>query len=158
MSRKAWLNDTPYNQLERNLKRLGKSMLGGVIYDLLLAAACLAFPGPIASVMGVTYSQGMFCFYFLPLVHLLLPCFCFLAWMDTKRNVVIVTGAIAARVLYALFMFASVLLLHVHPNWAILGAISLALAAVHYWLLRISDFGFWEVVSRAGNPPGMRRR
>ncbi len=158
MNHKAWLNDTPYNQLERNLKRLGKSMLGGVIYDLLLAAICLAFPGQIARVMGLSAPYDLFCFYFLPLVHLLLPCFCILAWMDTKRNVVIVTGAIAARVLYAAFMFASVLFLHVHPAWAILGAISMLLAAIHYWLLRISDFGFWEVFSRAGNPPGMRRR
>ena len=33
----------------------------------------------------------------------------------------------------------------------------LGLAILHYVFLRLSDFGFWEVFSRAGNPPGMKK-
>ena len=76
--------------------------------------------------------------------------------MDPKRNIVIVTGAIVARAIYALLMFW--LALHGHWIMAVFGGISLAFAAIHYVLLRLSDFGFWEILSRAGNPPGMRRR
>ncbi len=94
----------------------------------------------------------------LSLAHLMLACFCVLAWLDVKRNILIAAGAIVTRGSYALFMFLSVWLLHVRPMWAILGGISLAFAGVHYVLLRLSDFGLWEVLVRAGNPPGMRRK
>jgi hypothetical protein len=90
---------------------------------------------------------------FWPLVHLTLPCFCILAWLDTKRNIVIVTGAIIARVIYALFTVFLVLAIDAHPVWAILGGISLAWAVAHLVLLRLSDFSFWEILKRAGNPP-----
>ena len=63
-----------------------------------------------------------------------------------------------ARVIYALFMFLSVLVRGVGWAWAVVGGISLAIAVSHYVFLRLSDFGFWEVFSRAGNPPGVRRR
>jgi len=95
-------------------------------------------------------------YYLLPLIHFIFPPFCILAWMDTKRNVAVVTGAILARVIYALFTFAIVLLLRASWIWAIAGGISLFLAITHYVFLRLSDFGFWEVFSQAGNPPAMK--
>jgi hypothetical protein len=158
MSHKKWVDDTPYKWLERNLKRLGATMLLSAVYDLVLALVALIFPDWLMRVLGLYGPGDVFHFYLWPLVHLVFPCFCILAWMDIKRNVVIVTGAILARVLYALFMFVSVLVVDAHFVWAIWGGISLAWAVAHYVLLRMSDFGFWEVFSRAGNPPGMRRK
>jgi hypothetical protein len=154
---RTWLDDTPYNLLERNLKWLGKTMLAGAVWDVLLALVSLVFPGWLAGVMGLTLPQPVFYFYLWSIIHLVFACFGVLAWMDTKRNIVIVIGAITGRVIYAVFMFLSVLFLDVRPAWAIAGGISLILAVVHYVLLRLSDFGFWEVFIQAGNPPGMRR-
>ena len=147
-------NGTPYNVLQQNLKRLGVTMLMASIYDLVLAFLGLVFSSEMMDMMGLSSSQELFCFW--PLTHLVFPSFGILAWMDTKRNIAIVCGAIMARIVYALFMFAAVVFVRVHPSMAVLGGISLLLAAVHYILLRLSDFGFWEVLMRAGNPPGLR--
>jgi hypothetical protein len=156
MSRKAWMNDTPYRMLDRNLKRMGLTMLVGAIVDVILALAGLLFPGWVISLMGLDVPQEMFFFQMWPLVHLIFPCFYILAYMDTKRNVVIVTGAIVARVIYALYMVLSVVVRGVRWTWIVPAGICLALAISHYVFLRLSDFGFWEVFSRAGNPPGMK--
>ena len=78
-------------------------------------------------------------------------------WMDTKRNVAIASGAIIARVIYALFILLSVLSGNLRPAWAVFGGISVIWAIAHYVFLRLSDFGFWEVFSQAGNPPGLKR-
>jgi hypothetical protein len=156
MTPKMWVNDSPYNMLDRNLKRLGLTMLIGSILDVVLALVCLLFPAWVASLMGTDTPTEVFTLLF-PLVHLVFPCFCILAYMDTKRNVAIVTGALVARVIYALFLLLPIALRGVRWTWAIPGGIGLALAISHYVFLRLSDFGFWEVFSRAGNPPGMRR-
>lgn len=156
MASKTWSDDTPYDWLERNLKRLGGTMLASVIYDVILCVLSLFFRSWLLGLMGCPAPQDLFYFYLLPLLHLVFASFCILAWMDTKRNIVIVTGAIATRLLYALLAFVGVLVLGACPIWAIAGAGSLAWAIVHYVFLRLSDFGFWEVLSRAGNPPGAR--
>lgn len=158
MTQKAWMNDTPYKMLDRNLKRMGLTMLIGAIVDVILALVGFIFPAWVFSLMGLDAPQEMFYYYMWPLIHLVFPCFYILAYMDTKRNVVIVTGAIMARAIYALFMFLSILIRGVRWTWAIPGGIGLALAISHYVFLRLSDFGFWEVFSRAGNPPGLRGR
>lgn len=118
----------------------------------------LFFPSWAVGLMGLPIPHDMFYLYFWSMVHLVFACFCVVAWMDIKRNIVIVAGAILGRTAYALFVFASVLVLGVRRVWAVWGGISLALAVVHYVLLRLSDFEFWEVYSRAGNPLGVRQR
>jgi hypothetical protein len=145
---------TPYNLLQQNLKRLGTTMLISSLYDVTLALLSLLFSSQIMSLMGLSPPQEQYCFW--PLTHLIFPSFCILAWMDTKRNIVIVAGAIIARVVYASFMFAAVLLFRLHPILAVAGGISLLFAATHYVFLRLSDFEFWEVLRRAGNPPSIR--
>lgn len=150
-----WLNDTPYDWLERKLKWLGRTMLLGAVHDVVLGLAGLLFPARVLEVMGALPPLERFYFYLWPLLYLVFACFGILAWLDVKRNILIVTGAIVARVLYAVFTFASVLFLAAPSSLAILGTISVALAVTHYVLLRLSDFAFWEVLFRAGNPPGM---
>lgn len=157
MAQKTWLNDSPYNMLDRNLRRLGLTMLVSSIVDIVLALVTLLFPAWVVSLMGVDASRQAFSLLF-PLVHLVFPCFCVLAYMDTKRNVAIVAGALMARMIYALFMLSAILFRGARWTWAIPGGIALAVAIVLYAFLRLSDFGFWEVFSRAGNPPGMRTR
>jgi hypothetical protein len=133
-------------------------MLLGVVYDLGMSLTCLVFPRWFAGRLGLSVLQGAFGLYLLSLVHLVLACFGVLAWMDIKRNIVIVTGAILARLVYAVFMLGAVWQFSLGPAWAVGGVISLALALSHYVFLRLSDFGFWDVIRRAGNPPGLRRR
>lgn len=156
MVQKMRPDGTPYNVLEQNLKRLGLSMLIFSIYDLAVALLFLLSPTwLVADSSDLVARQEV---YMVPLIHLVFPCFCILAWMDPKRNIVIVAGAIVARTIYAAFMFGWVLFLARPPILALLGGVSLAFAIIHYVLLRLSDFGLWEVFSRAGNPPGMRRQ
>ena len=156
MAQKTWVNDSPYNMLDRNLRRLGLTMLIGSIVDVILALVSLLFPAWVVSLMGIDSPAEVFTILF-PLVHLVFPCFCILAYMDTKRNVAIVAGALMARVIYALLMLLPIPFRGVRWTWAIPGGIGLALAISHYVFLRLSDFGFWEVFSRAGNPPGMKK-
>jgi hypothetical protein len=158
MTRKQWQDDTPYQTLDRNLKRLGLSMLAGAVIDVALALLLLLFPSQISALMDVGTAQQALYLRFLPLVHLVFPCFCIFAWMDAKRNVAIVSAAIIARLVYALYVFALVLTRSISWVWTWIGAVSLGLAISHYVLLRKSDFAFWEVFSRAGNPPGFKRR
>ena len=158
MEQRMWLDDSPYDLLERNRRWLGNTMLVGAVYDMLLAAAGLLLPGRMARWVGAPDSVGVFGLYQWSMVHVVFACFCVLAWMDVKRNIVIVSGAILARVLYAVLMLVSVLLLGESVGWLIFGGISLVLAVAHLILLRMSDFGFWEVLLRAGNPPGPSRR
>ena len=155
MGQKGWVGDSPYNMLDRYLKTMGLTMLVGALLDLVIAASAFFLAPQITAWLGLT--QPDVTYYLLPLVHLIFPPFCILAWMDTKRNIAIVSGAILARVIYALFAFALVLLVRASWLWAIAGGISLLLAIVHYVFLRLSDFGFWEVFSRAGNPPAMKK-
>ena len=157
MTQKTWLKDSPYDMLDRNLKRLGLTMLVGSIMDIILALVSLLFPARVVSLMGIDTPTEVFTLLF-PLVHLVFPCFCILAYMDTKRNVAIVAGALMARVIYALFLLLPIPFRGVRWTWAVPGGIGLALATLHYVYLRLSDFGFWEVLSRAGNPPGMRTK
>ena len=154
MGQKAWVGDSPYNMLDRYLKTMGLTMLVGALLDLVLALSALFLAPQFAAWLGL--AQVDVTYYLLPLIHFIFPPFCILAWMDTKRNVAVVTGAILARVIYALFTFAIVLLLRASWIWAIAGGISLLLAITHYVFLRLSDFGFWEVFSQAGNPPAMK--
>ena len=158
MPGKMWLDDTPYIWLERNLKGLGVTMLVSAIYDLGLGLSNLLFPSWLGGLLGIPVPEDLFYLYLWSLAHLVFACFCILAWLDIKRNILIAAGAIVARVSYALFLFLSVWLLHVRPAWAILGGVSLVFAVVYYVLLRLSDFGLWQVLVRAGNPPGMRRK
>ena len=158
MPDKMWLDDTPYAWLERNLKRLGASLLVSAIYDVGLGLSSLLFPPWLSGLLGIPVPEDLFYLYLWSLAHLMSACFCVLAWLDIKRNILMAAAAIVARVSYALFMFLAVWLLRVRPAWAILGGISLAFAAAHYILLRLSDFGLWQVLVRAGNPPGMRRK
>lgn len=156
MVQKMKPDGTPYNLLERHLKQLGLTMLLFAIYDLLVALAGFFFSSSIIGWLGGGIAREPF--FFWALLHLILPCFCILAWMDTKRNIVIVAGAILARVVYGVAMLIYVLAFGAHMVWAVLGGISLFFALIHYVLLRLSDFGLWEVFRRAGNPPGMRWR
>ncbi|UCC64578.1 MAG: hypothetical protein JSV36_05875 [Anaerolineae bacterium] len=158
MARRTWNNDTPYNVLGRHLKSLGAGLLGGAIYDATLGLWGLFSPGSLARLMGIDLPPERFYFYLWPLLHAVFACFGFMAWMDTKRNIAIVAGAIVGRVVYALFMFAAIWRLDVPWIWAVAGAISLILAVTHSVYLRKSDFAFWEVLLRAGNPPGIDKR
>jgi hypothetical protein len=154
VTQKTWVDDTPYEWLERNLRRLATTMLIGAIYDVTLGVLGLFFPRWMTSLTGIAMPSDRFYFLFWPMTHLVFASFYVLAWMDIKRNIVIVTGAIIARTLYTVFVLASIGMLGIRPVWAIPGAISLGLAILHYVLLRLSDFRFWEVFSQAGNPPG----
>lgn len=154
----AQLEDTPYSRLGRNLAWLGRTMLAGALYDLVLGLLGLFSPSLVIRLMHLAAPGELFYFYFWPLLHLVFACFGVLAWMDVKRNVVIVTGAIIARTIYAFFMFVAVGALQARMAWAVLGGVSLLLAGGHYVFLRLSDFSFWEVLLRAGNPPAMWRR
>jgi hypothetical protein len=163
VARRIWSKDTPYNVLGRHLKQLGVGLLIGAIYDVVVGLWGLFWPRWLASLMGVDLPRVAdprlrFYFYMWPLLHMVFASFGFMAWMDTKRNIAIVAGAIVGRTIYALFMFAAVWRLDVHPAWAIAGAISLLLAVAHIVSLRRSDFTFWEVLLRAGNPPGAGRK
>ena len=153
VGQKAWTGDSPYNMLDRYLKTMGLTMLVGALLDLVIAVSAFALAPQITAWLGL--AQPDVTYYLFPLVHLIFPPFCILAWMDTKRNVAIVTGAIVARVIYALFTFV-MLFFGASWIWAVVGGISLLLAISHYVFLRLSDFGFWEVFSRAGNPPAMK--
>lgn len=155
MGQKAWAGDSPYNMLDRYLKTMGLTMLVGALLDLVIAVSAFALAPQVTAWLGLAPPNVTY--YMLPLVHLVFPPFCILAWMDTKRNVAIVTGAILARVIYALFTFALVLFAGASWIWTIAGGISLLLAISHYIFLRLSDFGFWEVFSQAGNPPAMKK-
>ena len=156
--RKQRLGDSPYDMLDRNLKRMGLTMLIGAILDVMLALAIFLFPSRFIALTGMDAPKDMFYLQFWPLIHLVLPCFCILVWMDPKRNVAGVTAAIVARLIYAVFMFVSVWTRGLSWVWAAVGAASLALAVSHYVFLRRSDFGFWEVFRWAGNPPGAQKR
>jgi drug/metabolite transporter superfamily protein YnfA len=158
VARRTWSNDTPYNVLGRHLKRLGISLLVGGIYDTVLGLWGLFWPESLAALLGIDLPPERFYFYLWPLLHAVFACFGFMAWMDVKRNIAIVTAAMVGRVVYALFMFAAVWRLDISWVWAAAGGISLALAMTHGVYLRKSDFTFWEVLSRAGNPPGIERR
>ncbi len=155
MRRRTWQGDSPYTMLDRRLKAMGRTMLIGAILDVVLAFTALVFPSQLARLMGFDAMDELGRFW--PLVHLVFPCFYILAWMDTKRNVAIVAGAIIARIVYALYMFAAVLFWRAWWVWSIAGGTSLVLAIAHYVFLRLSDFGLWEVFSRAGNPPAMKK-
>ena len=157
MAQKSWASDSPYNMLDRNLKRLGLTMLIGAILDVILALVSLLFPAWVASLLWVEPPGQEFSVLF-PLVHLVFPGFYILAYMDAKRNVAIVSGALIARAIYVVFMFLPILTRGAPWTWAIPGGIGLALVISHYVFLRLSDFGFWEVFSRAGNPPGMKTK
>lgn len=154
MARKMRADGTPTNTLERNLDRLGTTMLIFAVYDLAIALLTLIWPN---LVVWDSYRTAHEPPYFLPLVHTTFACFCIPAWMNTKRNIVIVASAIVARVTYAVILFILVLDASYPPTCAVLGGISLLFAIIHYVFLRLSDFGLWEVLHRAGNPPSIRR-
>jgi len=158
LAERVWLDDTPYEWLQRNLRLLSRTMLASAIVDVLWCAACLFVPRRVAGFMGLEAFSGSFYFYMWPLVHLVFASFCLPAWLDVKRNIVIVAGAIAARGVYAAYALVAVLWLGARPTWMIPGGISLVFAIAHYVLLRSSDFRFWEVVCWAGNPPGASLR
>jgi hypothetical protein len=149
--------DSPYSALERNLGRLGMTMLVGAVADLVIAFVALVLPSWLVRYMGEDVTRTSLSLQFWPLVHLVFPCFYIMAWMDPKRNVVIVAGAIMARLIYAVFMIAAALGRAMGLAWLLDGAISLALALAHYVYLRRSDFGLWDVFIRAGNPPGLEK-
>ncbi len=156
MTRRRSDNRSPYDALERNLARLGATMLAGAIADLATALVALLLPSWLSQFMGDGVTRTSLSLQFWPLVHLVFPCFYIMASMDPKRNVVIVAGAILSRLIYAAFMLAAALGRGMGVAWLLDGGISLVLAALHYIYLRRSDFGLWEVFIRAGNPPGIR--
>jgi hypothetical protein len=108
VARRTWSNDTPYNVLGRHLKRLGIGLLVGGIYDTVLGLWGLFWPESLAALLGIDLPPERFYFYLWPLLHAVFACFGFMAWMDVKRNIAIVTAAMVGRVVYALFMFAAV--------------------------------------------------
>jgi hypothetical protein len=151
--------DNPYNRLARNVQRLRWTMLAGMVYDGILVAVGIVAPRGLLEWGGGIVPQQPFYLRFWSFLHLTLASFYFLAWMDVKRNIAIVAGAVVVRIAYAFFLFAALWLERPHIGiWAGLGAISLLLGISHYFFLRLSDFGLWEVLSHAGNPPGARRR
>ena len=156
--RTTWNGDTPYNVLDRNLKWLGLTMLISALFDVVMVVLILVFSQSIVSVLRLESDVEVLSLQNMALSHMILPCFCMLAWMDTKRNIVVVTGAIGARVLYVLYLSTWVVIKGYSYGWMVLAGVGLMFAVAHYVLLRMSDFGFWEVLIRAGNPPGMRKR
>jgi hypothetical protein len=130
-------------------------MLAGAIADVTIALLAVLLPAWLAPYVTPDASSPALALQFWPLGHLVFPCFCIMAWRDPKRNVIIVAGAIVGRTIYALYVGAVTLALGLGVAWLLDGGISLALAITHYVFLRRSDFGLWEVVSRAGNPPGL---
>jgi hypothetical protein len=155
VARRTWSNITPYNVMGRQLKRLGIGLLIGAIYDTTLGLWGLFWPGSLATLLAISLPKERFYFYLWPLLHAVFACFGFMAWMDVKRNIAIVAAVMIGRVVYALFMFAAVWRLSVPWIWAAAGGSSLILAVTHGVYLRKSDFTFWEVLLRAGNPPSI---
>jgi hypothetical protein len=158
VARRTWSRDTPYNVLGRHLKRLGAGLLVGALYDLTVGLWGLLGPRSLAAVLGIDLPAERFYFYLWPLLHAVFASFGIMAWINTKRNIAIVAGAIVGRTVYAGFMFAAVWRLHVPGIWAAAGGLSLILAVTHGVYLRKSDFTFWEVLLRAGTPPSIERR
>lgn len=138
------------SQLERNLKVLGITMLLGAIFDWAMAALFL-LSTQIATLLGVSGDQLI-----LRLCGILLATpalFYLMAFGDTKRNVVIVATAIVVRTCLGAFFIVHTLLLAAPGSWLAVGLLNLGFAASHLTFFKLSDFDFWPILRRAGNPP-----
>ncbi|MCR4408544.1 MAG: hypothetical protein NUW24_16755 [Anaerolineae bacterium] len=139
------------NQLERNLKILGMTMLLGAIFDWATATLLLFLPTQTAAFLGVSSDRLI-----LRLCGLLLAIpalFYLMAFGDTKRNVAIVAAAIVVRACLGAFFVVHVLFLAAPSSWLAIGLLNLGFAAIHLTFFKLSDFDFWPILRRAGNPP-----
>jgi hypothetical protein len=141
------------NQLERNLKVLGITMLLGAIFDWATAALVLFLPGQVAVLLGAPFSGDPLILRLCGLLLAIPALFYVMAFGDTKRNVIIVTVAIVVRACVGAFFVVHVLFLAAPSSWLMIGLINLGFAAVHSIFFKLSDFDFWPILRRAGNPP-----
>ena len=139
------------SSLERNLRILGITMLLGAIFDWAMATWLLFLPAQTAAFLGVSNDRLI-----LHLCGLLLTIpalFYLMAFGDTKRNVIIVAMAIVVRACQGAFFVVHVLLLAAPGSWLAIGLLNLGFAAIHLTFFKLSDFDFWPILRRAGNPP-----
>jgi hypothetical protein len=141
------------SQLERNLKILGVTMLVGALFDWAIAALVFFRPGQVATFLGMSISGDLMTFRLCGLLLAILPLFYIMAFIDTKRNVAIVAATIVGRVGLGVFFVVHVLFLAAPRPWLAVGLINLGFAAVHLIFFKLSDFDFWPILCRAGNPP-----
>lgn len=141
------------NQLERNLKVLGITMLLGAIFDWATAALVLFVPAQVATFLGVPISGEPVILRLCGLLLTIPALFYLVAFGDTKRNVVIVTVAIVVRACLGAFFTLHVLFQAASSSWLAIGLINFGFAAVHLVFFKLSDFDFWPILRRAGNPP-----
>ena len=144
------------SQLERNLKILGITMLLGALFDWTTAALIMFLPGPVAVFLGMPSPSDPMIFRLCGLLLAIPGLFYVMAFVDTKRNVAIVAATIVGRASLGVFFVVYVLFLAVPRPWLVIGLINLGFAAVHLIFFKMSDFDFWPILRRAGNPPLQR--
>jgi len=141
------------NHLERNLKILGITMLLGAILDWAVAALVFFLPGQVATFLGAFISGDPMILRLCGLLLAIPALFYLMAFVDTKRNVVIVAVAIVVRACLGAFFVVHVLFLAAPDSWLAIGLLNLGFAAIHFIFFKLSDFDFWPILRRAGNPP-----
>ncbi|MDY7041274.1 MAG: hypothetical protein SVX38_10475 [Chloroflexota bacterium] len=140
-------------RLERNLKILGITMLLGALFDWTTSAVVLVLPGPVASFLRMPGGGDKFTLRLCGLLVAILAFFYLMAIIDTKRNIAIVVATIVGRAGMGLFLVVNVLLLAAPRPWLLIGLINLGFAVAHLIFFKLSDFDFWPILRRAGNPP-----
>jgi hypothetical protein len=141
------------SQLERNLKVLGFTMLLGALFDWVTAALVLFLPNPAAALLGMSGPDNQMISRLCGLLLAIPALFYIIAFVDTKRNVAIVAMAIIGRAGLGMFFITHEWFLTAPLSWLVIGLINLGFAAVHLVFFKMSDFDFWPILRRAGNPP-----
>ena len=144
------------SQLERNLKILGITMLVGALFDWATATLALFWPGQVAALLGMSIPGDPMIFRLCGLLLAIPALFYVMAFIDTKRNVAIVATTIIGRACLGIFFASQVLFMNAPYSWLVIGLINLGFAAVHLIFFKMSDFDFWPILRRAGNPPLQR--
>lgn len=141
------------SQLERNLKVLGITMLLGAIFDWVTATLIFFWPGQAGTFLGLPVSGNQMTLRLCGLLLAFPALFYLMAFGDTKRNVVIVTVATVVRACLGGFFLLHVLFRLASNVWLAIGLINVGFAATHLTFFKLSDFDFWPILRRAGNPP-----
>ena len=139
--------------LERNLKILGITMLVGALFDWATATLALFWPGQVAALLGMSIPGDPMIFRLCGLLLAIPALFYIMAFIDTKRNVAIVAATIVGRAGLGVFFVVHELFLAAPRSWLVIGLINLGFAVVHLIFFKMSDFDFWPILRRAGNPP-----
>ncbi|MBC7250639.1 MAG: hypothetical protein H5T62_10185 [Anaerolineae bacterium] len=141
------------NQLGRNLRTLRITMLLGIIFDWTIAILVLSLPVRTAALWGITDAGELEVWRLCGLLLAIPALFYIMTVIDIKRNVSIVAAAIVGRICLGAFLVAHVIFSAAPVSWLALGLGNLGFAAMHSIFFKLSDFDFWPILRRAGNPP-----